>query len=312
LNYTRPAFLFTNHLETIYPALFRNVKLQPYTRERIQTPDDDFLDLDWLTQSANKLVIISHGLEGNTTRAYIKGMAKICFQHGYDVLTWNFRGCSEELNKKLHFYHSGATYDLATVVDHAKNKNQYSEINLIGFSLGGNLTLKYLGETRERPTELKKAITFSVPVDLGSSCKKISEPANWVYSKRFLTSLTKKVIQKSQVMPELDVKPLAKIKTLHEFDDAYTGPIHGFKNAADYYEKSSAIKYINAINISTLVVNALNDPFLSEACFPVDLLKNHSFVQLETPVHGGHVGFAHFKKNGVYWSEQRAINFLLH
>jgi predicted alpha/beta-fold hydrolase len=311
LNYTPPAVLFNSHLETIYPALFRKVDLQPYERERIETPDGDFLDLDWLKQSANKLVIISHGLEGNTDRAYIKGMAKVCFQHNYDILTWNYRGCSEELNRKLHFYHSGATYDLATVIDHAISQNQYSEIVLIGFSLGGNLTLKYLGEQRDRPTVLKKAITFSVPLDLGSSCKKISEPSNWLYSKRFITSLAKKVIAKAKQIPELDTKPLSKIKTLEEFDDAYTGPIHGFKNALDYYQKNSAISFLTGITIPTLVVNALNDPFLSKECYPTELVKNHSFIQFETPSHGGHVGFAQFNKNGVYWSEQRAINFLL-
>lgn len=312
MNYSPPVFLFSSHLETIYPALFRRVKLQPYQRERIETPDGDFLDLDWLKQSSNKLVIISHGLEGNTSRAYIKGMAKECFQHKFDVLTWNYRGCSEELNRKLHFYHSGATYDLATVIEHANNLNQYSEIVLIGFSLGGNLTLKYLGEERERPTELKKAIAFSVPLDLGSSCKKISQPVNWIYSKRFVTSLSKKVIAKSQVIPELDARPLSKIKTLAEFDDVYTGPIHGYKDAQEYYEKNSAIQFITNITIPTLVVNALNDPFLSKECYPTELVKNHSFVQLETPSRGGHVGFAQFNKNGVYWSEQRAINFLLH
>ena len=312
MKYSPPVFLFNNHLETIYPSIFRKVELQAYTRERIDTPDGDFLDLDWLKQSSKKLVIISHGLEGNTSRAYMKGMAKLCFQHHFDVLTWNYRGCSEELNRKLHFYHSGATYDLDTVIHHAVNQNHYSEIILIGFSLGGNLTLKYLGEKRDRPKELKKAITFSVPLDLGSSCKKISEPSNWIYSKRFIKSLEKKVVAKSKLIPELDVKPLSKIKTLEEFDDAYTGPIHGFRDARDYYEKNSALQFLTHIAVPTLVVNAQNDPFLSKECYPIELVKNHSFVRLETPKHGGHVGFAQFNKNGVYWSEQRAINFLLH
>jgi predicted alpha/beta-fold hydrolase len=288
------------------------VDLPSYKRERIETPDGDFIDIDWIKQASTKLVIISHGLEGNTSRAYIKGMAKVCYQNQYDVLTWNYRGCSEELNRKLHFYHSGATYDLETVIEHSQKQKQYTEIVLIGFSLGGNLTLKYLGEVRERPAELKKAVTFSVPLDLGGSCKKISEPSNWIYSKRFINSLAKKVIAKSKLIPELDSSLLSKIKTHEEFDDAYTGPIHGFKNALDYYQKNSAIQFISDIKVPTLVVNALNDPFLSEECFPVALLKNHSFVTFETPSHGGHVGFAQFNKNGVYWSEQRAINFLLH
>lgn len=161
MNYSPPFLLFNPHLETIYPALLRRVTLQPYQRERITTPDNDFLDLDWLKQGFKKLIIISHGLEGNTQRAYMKGMAKAGYRQGYDILTWNYRGCSEEMNKTLGFYHSGATHDLATVVGHAEASGQYTEIFLVGFSLGGNLTLKYLGEERDRPASLKKAVAFS-------------------------------------------------------------------------------------------------------------------------------------------------------
>lgn len=309
MNYKPPFFLFHAHLETIFPSLFRSVKLSSYQRERINTPDRDFLDLDWLKQDSKKLVIISHGLEGDTTRAYIKGMAKAFFEKGYNVLAWNYRGCSGEINKALRFYHSGATDDLATVVDYASNKS-YAEINLIGFSLGGNLILKYLGEERIRPENLKKAVTFSVPLDLHASCIKISQPSNWVYSRRFLRSLRKKVVAKSKIMQNLDASGLKKARTLHEFDDIFTGPIHGFKNAIDYYTQSSSIKVVANIKIPTLIVNAKNDPFLSPECYPEDLLKDHSFVTFESPERGGHVGFAQFTKNGLYWSEERALEFL--
>lgn len=313
MNYKPPILLFNPHLETIYPALVRRVNLQqPYQRERITTPDDDFLDLDWLRQNASKLVIISHGLEGNTDRAYVKGMAKQCFAHGYDVLTWNYRGCSGEMNRQLRFYHSGATDDLHTVIEHAVRLGRFSEINLIGFSLGGNLTLKYLGEERTRTPLLRKAVVFSVPVDLHTSCIQISKPGNWIYSQRFLRSLKKKVVEKSKVITGLDSRGLEKIKTLMEFDDHFTGPVHGFKNAIDYYEKSSAIRVIKNIAIPTLLVNALNDPFLSLECFPSQELNDHQFVRMESPAHGGHVGFAQFNRQGTYWSEERAIHFLEH
>src|SRR5690349_18377924 len=159
--YSPPLFLFSPHLETIFPALLRRVDLKSYTRERITTPDNDFLDLDWLKQDSHKLVILSHGLEGNSTRPYIKGMAKALFEEGYDILAWNFRGCSEEMNKQLRFYHSGATDDLDVVVKHAAEK-KYDEIFLVGFSLGGNLTLKYLGE-QASSSKIKKAVAISVP-----------------------------------------------------------------------------------------------------------------------------------------------------
>jgi predicted alpha/beta-fold hydrolase len=310
LSYRPPFFLLNGHLETIYPSLVRRVYLQPYTRERIVTPDNDFLDLDWLNQNSKKLLIISHGLEGNSQRAYIKGMAQAGYQSGFDILAWNYRGCSEEMNKVLRFYHSGATDDLATVVQHADSKKWYDEIYLVGFSLGGNLTLKYLGEERNRPKSLKKAVTFSVPIDLHTSCLKISQPSNWIYSQRFLRSLRKKVILKSTLIQGLDVSGLHKIKTLHEFDDHFTGPIHGFKNALDYYQQCSAIRFVANIQIPTLLINAANDPFLSPECYPHTLLRNHTFVQFETPQYGGHVGFTQFTKNGLYWSEERAITFL--
>lgn len=309
MNYSRPFFLFNAHLETIFPSQFRNVKLPPYQRERLDTPDNDFLDLDWLTQHSNKLVIVSHGLEGDTTRPYMKGMAKALFEKGYDVLAWNYRGCSGELNKALRFYHSGATDDLATVVDHAASKS-YTEIDLVGFSLGGNLTLKYLGEERTRPQRLLKAVVFSVPMDLHTSCIKISQPANWVYSRRFLRSLRKKVLEKSKVMRTLNVSGLRNVRTLQEFDDVFTGPIHGFKNAVDYYTQSSSLKVVTEIRIPTLIVNAKNDPFLSPQCYPEEVLRNHPFVTFESPEHGGHVGFAQFTKNDLYWSEERALEFL--
>ncbi|MEO5603142.1 MAG: alpha/beta fold hydrolase, partial [Cyclobacteriaceae bacterium] len=196
--YLPPFFLFTSHLETIYPALLRRVAIIPYTRERIQTPDDDFLDLDWLMKDSDKVVIISHGLEGNSERPYIKGMAKALHDQGFDVVAWNFRGCSNEMNRQLRFYHSGATDDLETVIQHITRHKNYKKIFLVGFSLGGNLTLKYLGE-RPVGALIKKAVVFSVPMDLKSSCEKISTPGNRIYSSRFLKSLKKKVIQKSKI-----------------------------------------------------------------------------------------------------------------
>ncbi|QOI98643.1 MAG: alpha/beta fold hydrolase [Flammeovirgaceae bacterium] len=311
MNYSPPIFLFNGHLETIYPALLRKVTLQPYHRERITTPDNDFLDLDWLKQGSEKLVIISHGLEGNTHRAYIKGMARALFLNGFDVLAWNYRGCSEEMNRQLRFYHSGATDDLAVVINHAV-KQQYKAINLVGFSLGGNLTLKYLGEPRKHPDVLRKAIVFSVPLDLHTSCLKISQPSNWIYANRFLVSLKEKVQRKARMMPELDSKGLGKIKSLMEFDDVITGPLHGFSNALDYYAQCSSIKFVNGINHPVLIINAKNDPFLSKECYPVNELEHHSKVKFIAPQRGGHVGFAEFNSNGLYWSERQAIAFLTH
>jgi predicted alpha/beta-fold hydrolase len=308
LTYNKPVFLFSAHLETIYPALLRKVNGVAYARERIQTPDDDFLDVDWLTQGAARVVIISHGLEGNTSRAYVKGMAQAFFNQNFDVLAWNFRGCSGEVNKQLRFYHSGATDDLDFVIHHAIQKG-YKEIRLIGFSLGGNMTLKYLGE-KKPPAEIRAAAVFSVPMDLHSSCLRISKPSNWVYSNRFLNSLKTKVITKSCVRPELNVTGIHKIRTLIDFDDRYTAPLHGFLNAVDYYQRCSSVHFVDSIKTPTLIVNAQNDPFLSDECYPRQRLSTHAFVRFEDPGFGGHVGFAQFSKNGLYWSEERALLFM--
>lgn len=286
----------------------RRVPLQAYTRERIATPDQDFLDLDWIKQSAGRLVIISHGLEGNSQRSYIKGMARMCLASNFDVLTWNYRGCSEEMNRELRFYHSGATDDVGVVVNHAIACG-YTNITLIGFSLGGNLTLKYIGE-QQPPKEVKKAVAFSVPLDLHSSCIQISRPSNRIYSERFLKSLKKKIITKAVFRKELDIKGIDAIASLIEFDDHFTAPIHGFKNAVDYYTQSSSLQFLTRITIPTLIINAQNDPFLSKECYPTATLHDHPFVRFESPAYGGHVGFAQFNKNGLYWSEERAMEFI--
>jgi predicted alpha/beta-fold hydrolase len=307
--YFPPFFLVGPHLETIYPSLLRKVLLTAYTRERISTPDDDFLDLDWLQKNSQKVAVISHGLEGNSTRSYIKGMAKALHDNGFDVVAWNFRGCSEEMNRQLRFYHSGATDDLQTVIRHLTEVKKYKSVYLVGFSLGGNITLKYLGEGMV-PDEVKKAVVFSVPMDLKTSCEKISKPANRIYSNRFLRSLKAKILLKSRERKELDTSKLRMIRSLTEFDDCYTAPLHGFKDANDYYDQCSSIRFVNNIKKPTLIINTLNDPFLSKECFPTSLLENHPYVTLQILSRGGHVGFTQFNKNGLYWSEQRALEFL--
>ncbi|MCH7397112.1 alpha/beta fold hydrolase [Belliella sp. DSM 107340] len=309
IDYINPKWLFNGHLQTIIPGLFRSVISLPFERERIATHDGDFLDLDWLRKGSKKLVIISHGLEGNSKRPYMLGMANQFYGKDFDVVNWNFRGCSEEMNQKPIFYHSGATYDLDAVIDHAATS--YDEIYLIGFSLGGNLTLKYLGEKRARNPKLKKSIAISVPLHLESSCIKISSRENIVYSKRFLNTLKEKIIKKSLVFPdEIPVGLLRKIKTLKDFDDFFTGPIHGFKDAHDYYEKNSSLYFIDKIEIPTLILNAQNDPFLSEKCFPVNKGKSLPNIWMEFPKQGGHVGFSPRNRSEIYWSEKRAFEFI--
>lgn len=311
-SYTSPIWLYNGHLQTIIPSLFRKVRGVPFKRERIATIDDDFLDLDWLKSGNEKLVIISHGLEGDSRRPYVKGMAKAFHAAGWDVAAWNFRGCSGEINKNLRFYHSGSTEDLHTVVLHALGVGNYREAALIGFSLGGNLTLKYLGEDNAKlPKQIKAAAVFSVPLHLHSSSIQISQRGNRIYSRRFLKKLKQKVEAKSQLMPDqLTVTHFDNIRSLEDFDDFYTAPLHGFENAQAYYEACSAIRFIDKIYVPTLIVNAANDPFLSPKCYPTEQVKDHPYVHLEIPAEGGHCGFPLYNAQGMYWSEIRALEFL--
>lgn len=307
-DYQRPPFLFNQHLETIYPAIFRKVTgITTPTKEKLQTPDKDFLEIDFYQNNNNRLLILQHGLEGDSTRPYMLGMVRAFLHERYDVCTWNFRGCGEELNIQPYFYHSGATDDLAVVVDHFKD--QYDDITLIGFSLGGNLTLKYLGETT-RPSQIKRAVVFSVPLDLSGGSDTLSSSNCYVYERRFLTMLSDKIRRKAEIMPDkLDASLLSKVKTVRDFDDYYTGPLHGYKDAEDYYQQCSSMYFLEGIKVPTLIVNALNDPFLSKESLDHGLATHLKNVSFETTTTGGHVGFTRINKQGIYWSESRALNF---
>lgn len=303
-------FLKNGHIQTILPNLFRKISFLRPKKEEIDTPDNDFLELDWYRQGSKNLIILSHGLEGNSERTYMLGMAKVFYESGYDALAWNFRSCGSKVNKQLRFYHSGVSDDLDTVIAHVLEKHkQYDSIVLVGFSMGGNITLKYLGEkASDVSKKIKCAAVFSVPVDITSSSHRMSNFENKLYMARFIRKLKQKVIAKAPYFPQqLTYDNYHTIKQFKHFDDRYTAPIHGFKNAEDYWEKASSLPLLKSIAIPTLIVNAANDSFLGPECFPIDIAKNSAFVHLEIPESGGHVGFFQFQN--PYWSEIRALEF---
>jgi predicted alpha/beta-fold hydrolase len=307
-HYKRPSILFNGHIETIYPALLRKVRNVPdRTRQRIATPDGDFLDLDWIKNNHNRLVILQHGLEGSSDRAYILGMAKIFSNHRYDVCAWNFRGCSGEMNKTPLFYHSGATYDLDLVVK--EGLKNYDDITLVGFSLGGNLTLKYLGEEKRDP-RVKRGVAISVPLDLATGADNLDTPKCVLYQKRFLRNLREKVISKESIIPgSMNIKNLGKATSIRTFDEYFTAPIHGFDGADDYYRKNSSIFFLDGISVPTLILNASNDPLLTPPTLNPQLASKFKFIDYKITDQGGHVGFTEFNKEGYYWSEKKALNF---
>ncbi|MBO0341891.1 YheT family hydrolase [Flagellimonas profundi] len=306
-----PPFLFRNgHFATIYSGIIRSVNGVVQKRERIILSDGDFLDLDWSNSKTptKKLVVLLHGLEGDAQRPYITGSAKILNQNGYDACAVNYRGCSGEPNTMYRSYHSGATEDLIEVLDHILNTRDYPEIYLKGFSLGGNLLLKYLGEGNNVPKELKGAVAVSVPCNLQDSCKQLLSPKNILYAIKFKGNLLDKLRQKQQMFPgKISDADIKKIKTLKDFDDIYTSKAHNFKDALDYYEKSSSLQFLPSIKVPSLIINAKDDSFLGPECYPVKETDENSHLFLETPNYGGHVGF--WGKNNITYTEKRALEF---
>jgi uncharacterized protein len=309
----RPPWWFKNlHLQTIYPSGFRKIKDVKYQRERINTSDGDFLDLDWSNVSSNQLVIAIHGMESSSTSSYMLGIARALNKSGIDFVAMNLRGCSGEQNRAVGAYHSGRTDDIETTVSHVVKDNRYQEIFLVGFSLGGNMLLKYLGEQGDKINPLvKKAVAVSTPCHLESCTAEMDKKSNQFYLKIFLRSLCKKVQGKAKIRPgEIDDKNHDQIKTFKDFDDRYTAPNHGFKDALDYYRINSSKQFIPKIRIPTLLINAQDDPFLSSECYPKKEAKENPHFFLEAPRYGGHLGFIAFNSQREYWHESRIIEFI--
>ena len=309
--YKTPYFFKNGFISTVYSGLVRNVVGLNQERERITLPDGDFIDLDWSysKEKCQKLIILLHGLEGNAQRPYMTGTAKLFNKNKIDAVAVNFRGCSGETNLKYRSYHSGETKDLEAIIDHILKTKHYSDIYIKGISLGGNVTLKYLGERDMIPSQIKGTIAVSVPCSLYGSCKELHKFNNILFHENFKQYLVKRLKLKQLRFPDMiSVTEIDNIKTLMDFDDVYTSKAHGFKDALDYYEKNSSLQFLQNIKIPTLIINSLNDSFLSPECYPVKEAKNNSNLYLEMPKHGGHVGFVKF--GGFYYNELKALEFI--
>ncbi|QAA82456.1 alpha/beta fold hydrolase [Aequorivita sp. H23M31] len=308
----KPKYLFRNgHFSTIYSSKLRPSPQLDQERERLYLEDRDFLDIDWSfsKKRSHKIAIVLHGLEGNAQRTYIKGQAKVLVENNWDVAAVNFRGCSGEPNLLYSSYNAGKTDDLEAIIDLILKKNKYDEIALVGFSLGGNLLLKYLGERDSFPKEIKRAVAISTPLDLKGSLESLDKVSNWLYQKSFLINLRKKYRSKMKIFPEkMTLSEYETITSLLQFDNVYTAPAHGFKDAYDYYKKNSSLQFLPNIKIPSYILNAENSSFLSSECYPQELAKKMNNIHLEIPKYGGHVGF--HKTNELYYSEARTIEFL--
>jgi hypothetical protein len=296
--YQPPIYLKNGHINTMFTFVKRKIEGHPgFFRQRYETPDEDFFDVDTIQSGNDKAAILLHGLEGSTQSQYIMGMSSILASEGWDVYAINHRSCSGEMNRTLGFYHSGFTKDLAQIVDTISA--QYNSIICIGYSLGGNMVLKYMGSDEHlKPDNLRLAIGVSVPTDLKGGSFKLKRFENKIYTKRFIIDLAVKIKYKAEKFPgAIDISHLPKLKQLMDFDDHYTAPLHGFKDALDYYAKSNSKQFLSSIEIPTLLINALDDPFLSDSCHPYEIAENSKHFDFVPVRYGGHVGFY---QKGIY------------
>lgn len=309
------AFPFSSgHVQTLFPPLFRPMADACYERERLETSDGDFVDLDWSRgEGSRSLVFIMHGLEGHSRRKYVLGMVKAARERGLDAVAMNFRGCSGEPNRKVSMYHSGWTRDLHEALLMIEALGRYNCVHLVGFSLGGNVILKYLGEDPSIiPEFVRSAVAISVPCDLEDSARALARPQCAFYTRYLLDQLRKKIIEKGRLFPgALDLKGVETLRTFRQFDDRFTAPLHGFRDALDYWRRSSSRQYLVGIDRRTCIINAANDPFLGPRCYPAEEVRANDRLTLLTPPTGGHVGFVGSGRGGMYWSEWMAMRFLL-
>ena len=304
---TPPLFQFNGHLQTI-AASFRKIAGITYERERILTPDDDFLDLDWIDNKGKKLLVLTHGLEGDSSRPYIKGMAKLFSAHGYDILAWNCRSCSGELNRQFRMYNHGDVDDIDLVVETALKRKNYEDVTLIGFSMGGNISLKYAAV--KSPPSVKKVIAFSAPLEMRTSTMILDTPSNWLYKNRFQSMLMPKIVQKALLFPDkINMAVVKKAKDWLQELETFFCTINGYTSLDDFFEKGSALNFIPDLKIPSLIVQAQNDPISTPECTPIDLARKHKFIHLEAPANGGHCGFMMRGEKEHSWAERRALEF---
>jgi uncharacterized protein len=328
--YRPPRWQFNPHIQTIYPSLLRKVRVN-YQRERVELPDGDFLDLDWSfyqssisslqstvsslqssTQNpkseivypkSKNLVIVTHGLEGDSTRHYVTGMIHKFNQIGFDGLGWNCRSCSGEMNRLPRFYHHGDIEDIRFVVNHAVQKG-YKKIVLVGFSMGGSMTLRLLGEKPETvPNQVVMGIAASVPLDLFTSVFELYKSGRRFYMKRFIDKLGVKIKAKSKLFPDhpiINHEGYEKITNFEEFDNRYTAPLYGFRDAHDFYRNAGAKPFLKNIQKPAYIFQAINDPFLSPECLDLGDAIDNTNVHLELLQYGGHVGFMMPNSNETY------------
>jgi uncharacterized protein len=319
----KPAWWLNHaHLQTLYPALLRNTPPLPLVRERLNTPDNDFIDIDYCGTGTLPLVILLHGLTGNSQSSYIKGLQRVLLQQGFRSAALNFRGCSGEYNRLARSYHSGETEDIGFLYQTLRQREPTTPMAVVGFSLGGNVLLKWLGEQGDK-LSLFAAVAVSVPLVLSTCATKLDNGFSKLYRANLLRELKHYVAEKQRYLEKLgateeadkikQLGDLASIQSFWQYDDRVVAPLHGFRNVDDYYQRSSSRQFLKKITVPTLLIQAQDDPFMTTDVLP-HANELSPTIQLEVTQGGGHVGFVTglnpFKP--IYWLEQRILAFLRH
>jgi len=309
--------LKNRHLQTIYSSLFRNLPKMAFEIEDFSLSDGDFLQTYWLKTNKRTqqtpLVILFHGLAGSYESPYIQGMMLELSNAGYDSVLMHFRGCSGVPNLHPRSYHSGETEDAKEFIQSVKSRYENAPLFAIGYSLGANMLLKLLGETKEN-SSLKKAVAISPPMLLDVCADRMNKGFSRYYQHRLLKDLKFALDKKYDSHPmqkllKLKRQDVKKLKTFWEFDDAYTAPIHGFNSAKQYYKNSSSKQFLKDIQTPSLIIHAQDDPFMTPEVIPSEN-EMSKFVTLELSKNGGHVGFVsgNFFK-ATYWLERRVLEY---
>ncbi len=316
----KPAIALRNgHLQTLFPALFRKLKSPKVEIETFELSDGDFLECYWYEKPQEHehkdIVILFHGLAGSFDSPYIGGMMHALKAAGKSSVVMHFRGTSGKMNRKARSYHSGETGDAKAWCETLSKRYPNSRLCGVGYSLGGNMLLKLLGEWGEH-SPLYKAVSVSAPMQLDICVKRMNIGFSKVYQSHLMKNLKRLLIEKynqhdMEKKIGISVKGVSKLQSFWEFDDIYTGPIHGFSGADDYYQKSSSRQYLKTITTPTLILHALDDPFMTPQIVP-DPSELSDSIELEISEHGGHVGFVGGSVlNPEYWLEKRIVQFLV-
>jgi hypothetical protein len=317
-NLFKPPFLLKNrHIQTLYSSLFRKVPKHSFEIEKFELSDGDFIDCYWYNKRDKKsnrpIVILFHGLAGSFKSPYIQGTMRELDKNGFDSVVVHFRSCSGTMNRHAISYHSGKTDDATEFIKSIVARYKESKLFAIGYSLGGNMLLKLLGEL-SGTSPFSAAVSVSAPMQLDISANYIDNGFSKFYQRHLVQNLNKSLELKCDMhdmksLINLNKKDVKNLKTFWEFDEAYTAPIHGFDSAQDYYTKSSSKQFLKHIKTYTLVIHSLDDPFMTPQILP-NTGEISKYVKLEVYPHGGHVGFIEgtlFKPK--YWLEERVVNY---